>query len=717
MLTDSLNSVYRLPLTSSYQRVFPTHNFNIDMSVGTDPKAYFLTAREQEIILKWFPYSHNPIVGDRRGSGKPAWVTWKKITDATKLEIFADPQRLVGVGFDQQTRYALIDIDRTSPYHPANNKAAFDRLLEALESFGMTGYQILQSSDSGGIHIYCPFGDALKSFGLAASLKSHVQANGFEVKDGVLEIFPNQKAKEAQYKKHRLPLQPESGSILLDSSLEPLEDQSLEEFDRRMEWAIAKTDLTTIKASLSYYFKVAKGLIKPTMSPAAIAYMEGLQVDLNGGWNDDAQTNRILGRIAQYHYVFRGLEDLETLTQAVYETAINAKGYQDYCDHRVEGHEPKKIWDRCREWSKSIINSDRYYVYGSRRNLPQNTPLTAPQTISKPQKGLTPWEKANDALERQIRALEEAIAAGLNFDYPTHLKNWLVQKAGSSLQTITKNWEKLAAFVEKLIKPAQKSSEANQNKGFSLHPRVMLETLKMMCNPAQGKASSDFKSLDKLNPMMCNPAQGKASSDFKDDCIKLSFVIHDEPDFSEASDLPLAKPETQRLEISENLNSSLLTFEQTISTEDWSSSHKLKNLVLYGGKPINPFLDEEPVPLPPKFYWEFCSFLTEVQRDYGESLLDVHYSAIPALMAEIELEHHRINYPYPWGVVGLDLFRLDVQRLWLWLQLVRGLPTVAESIERPCLEQSDITPEEICDCKRLRKRRGWLKYQQMLGKS
>ena len=65
----------------------------------------------------------------------------------------------------------------------------------------------------------------MNTFNLAVALHECLKAQGFRLKAGQLEVFPNIKAYGVKtfidYAAHRLPLQPASGSCLLDDDLNP----------------------------------------------------------------------------------------------------------------------------------------------------------------------------------------------------------------------------------------------------------------------------------------------------------------------------------------------------------------------------------------------------------------------------------------------------------------------------------------------------------------
>jgi hypothetical protein len=76
---------------------------------------------------------------------------------------------------------------------------------------------LIRSSHSGGLHLYLPLPELVKTFDLAVALHHCLSAQGFAIASGTLEIFPNPKPygveKIIHYNGHRLPLQPASGLL------------------------------------------------------------------------------------------------------------------------------------------------------------------------------------------------------------------------------------------------------------------------------------------------------------------------------------------------------------------------------------------------------------------------------------------------------------------------------------------------------------------------
>jgi hypothetical protein len=164
----------------------------------------------------------------------PVWprVLWQR---------WQDPNIIIGVRFGNQTTYGLLDIDAGSPYQTPE---AIAQIRAALETIGITRTLLLRSSHSNGLHLYLPLPAPVATFGLAVCLQQCLQAHHFPLAPGRLEIFPNVKTygveRFIQYNGHRLPLQPRTGSCLLDDALLPVGNH-LEQFLRYWDSAATGT--------------------------------------------------------------------------------------------------------------------------------------------------------------------------------------------------------------------------------------------------------------------------------------------------------------------------------------------------------------------------------------------------------------------------------------------------------------------------------------------
>ena len=314
-----------------------------------------------------------------KNTDKPQWETIGKyqLKSGGFIKDYASTLFLLGVGFGASTLYSMLDIDINSPYHPANNSKAFQKLLHTLEKKGLTYPVLIQSSNSGGIHIYYFFPKKLHTFRVASFIHVTLINAGFKFKPGHLESFPNPKpyttnGKFSNYKPHRLPLQPDSGSYVIDrwgnivmnaESLTHIGQVSM--FLRLAEASAAahSEDIAKIETALDwayqlYTHKIAKYQhLDRDYSEAAREWLEDLLLTMAIGWTGKGQTNQMLQLLVTYGVVFKDLEVKQELFDWVHETVLGTRGYVEHCNHHRD-IEPR-IWD----WVNATIDNEYYVSY------------------------------------------------------------------------------------------------------------------------------------------------------------------------------------------------------------------------------------------------------------------------------------------------------------------------------------------------------------------
>ena len=286
---------------------------------------------------------------------KPEWKTERRYPMKSRVlyHRWADPNEVIGVRFDHTTEYGLIDIDIDSQYHPKHNPNAIAELQIALETIGITRTVLVRSSWSDGLHLYFPLNGAVNTFNLAVAVKFCLQTQGFEVKEGQLEIFPNDKSygvvTKILYKGHRLPLQPETGSWLLDDDLQGISNQ-LSDLFRMWDIAAIGQDMTELGSAL--LIARQNRLKKPRRRLNNVeAWRADLELFIAEGWTGPHQTNHLLKQIGCYGVVFKKLSG-DALVKYIRETAIAASVYVQWCGHKHQ------IEVRSRSWAKAV---EKYY--------------------------------------------------------------------------------------------------------------------------------------------------------------------------------------------------------------------------------------------------------------------------------------------------------------------------------------------------------------------
>ncbi|QLE59872.1 hypothetical protein [Nostoc sp. TCL26-01] len=293
-----------------------------------------------------FIYAPTPKSGER-----PHWQTENRypIQPRNLWQQYLNPEVLLGLRFTKETNYLLIDLDRKSQLHPSNSRIKYQQLLASLEEIGLCRPIPIQSSDSGGLHIYYFLEEKQHSYTLACAIQQTLEAAGFKIKGGELEIFPNckvySKGNPSNFNAHRLPLQ--TGSYVLDDCLEPWSDD-IGDFLNAADWSAAGQDYEALAQALAQ--ASSKKIIKfpYRQRSAAEQWKQDLEQRISEGWTGYGQTNELLKDIACYGIVFRQLSG-QTLVDHIVITACQSPGYVNWCRHQHEIEQRAREWARCCE--------------------------------------------------------------------------------------------------------------------------------------------------------------------------------------------------------------------------------------------------------------------------------------------------------------------------------------------------------------------------------
>ncbi len=375
--------------------------------------------------LDLFPYRFNFIEAEFPApDARPKWTTENRYPLHDRLII--QGSKLYGVSFGSKTKYLMIDLDRRSQYHPQNDSQAIPRLLSALEDLGLTRFVAIQSSYSGGVHLYFPFEEERSSFWLASAVYGLLCATGLPPHDGQLEIFPNPKAYDAGFKPHRLPLQ--QGSYLLNDDFEAIYGDR-QDFVKRWKLAVQGNEIAS-EEKLKMVAQEHDRTHHPRhLKGKKAKFYADLQAEILPGWSGPGQTNQILGRIAIREYVFGGLTG-KALATSIAQVAISLPGFEEWCSHS----ERAEILKRAKEWARSVERSPRYYpATKSRPKTIEVEPANKPE-----KKKITNEVRAQEAQEKIKKAVADLAAEGKLPKETVQRSRLLVKKIKSSLQTLYK---------------------------------------------------------------------------------------------------------------------------------------------------------------------------------------------------------------------------------------------------------------------------------------
>jgi hypothetical protein len=298
-------------------------------------------SEEGQRLATLFPNGWDWIYTDRPKRGtKAEWETIKKypLAPVELWSLHQDEHCIIGIRPDKGTRWGILDIDITSAYHPQQDPAALQSIRNALEEIGIVRTLLNQSSHSGGLHLYIPLPETISSYGLAVALKLHLSAAGFKLRSGQLEIFPNVKRYIPQgqgfslYNGVRLPFQPNTGFIPLDTDLTPL-PWNLEDWLNAFDLASSCQDIPLLKrqiADAELNHRIRKG----DRTPHSLESWQERINEEKQGWSGPGETNEKLKAIACEARVFMGMDSEEQIADYIEQTALATPGFSEHSNHQ-----------------------------------------------------------------------------------------------------------------------------------------------------------------------------------------------------------------------------------------------------------------------------------------------------------------------------------------------------------------------------------------------
>lgn len=193
-------------------------------------------------LLSLYPYRSQHIF---RAPGDPNWKVsrFRLSTGLIDAAISAECDTFYGALWANETRFAVLDIDKNSKYH---NAQELQRLSRNLAAIGLSSSVLFQSSNSSGWHLYLPFIDEAPSKEVEQALKAYLKSLRYDIRCGQLEVFPSGNGL-------RLPLQPgfawldHNGAVLVrreELGVDAAVSRFLLELNSNAnDWTIAKTEI------------------------------------------------------------------------------------------------------------------------------------------------------------------------------------------------------------------------------------------------------------------------------------------------------------------------------------------------------------------------------------------------------------------------------------------------------------------------------------------
>lgn len=356
-------------LTQTYPKITSDKDFrDFGTSEKFDIRQLNPTALKPEsdtaqTFTSFFPQGYDFIyANDTKANGKADWKTQTRypLSPRRLYDEWQDNDTLIGVRFGTNTAYGMLDIDKGSPYHPHRSEQKFRGILQALEDIGLVRPLIIQSSFSEGLHIYYPLPESVSSFALACGMKACLQSHGYEIADGVLELFPNTKAYDSEFKAHRLPLQ--KGSYMLNDDLEKT-GNDLNHFVYI--WQVMCQESQAIDLLKEAIAEAKKSYKPPKLSRKTdeiLKWRDDLEKQIEQGWTGKGQSNQLLYLIGKQARIFLGFADVDAIAKYITKTARALAGFSKFCGdiHRLER--------KARDVAKWCL--EHHFPWGSKNTQP-----------------------------------------------------------------------------------------------------------------------------------------------------------------------------------------------------------------------------------------------------------------------------------------------------------------------------------------------------------
>ncbi len=288
-------------------------------------------------------------------------VDWKTLSGKRlKLEdiqrIHSDPTRLIGLRHDcKTTSYILLDIDHSSYCRKIDS---IREICGLMCHIGLRFPIFIQSSNKGniykGIHIYWFLDKSYNTSLLAELVRTLLESYNFISSPGNLEIFPNESnGTRYKCKPVRLPLQPDSGSYILDENLQPYSD-SIDELNRLILASSNSPNFSILELDRKSHEIVP--------SEKAKQWLKRVDALLRRGFTTTAQTQELIRAAIDKVIVFSKITDLDIVCDKVKAIIISLNGYTQYCGH--QGNIDKVI----RTWVTQTLNKEIRAPYYKKMN-------------------------------------------------------------------------------------------------------------------------------------------------------------------------------------------------------------------------------------------------------------------------------------------------------------------------------------------------------------
>ena len=192
---------------------------------------------KRERLEEWFLRVLSPGYGYvcENSGGKATrsgWLTASLL--AQHLGLTGGQPQYLAIRPNKTTNWLVLDVDQhRSPHHPDRGEGSLETLLERCRLMGLNRPLQIRSSFSGGIHLWFPLSQPVKTFDAALTMKralltpcieSGLDAESYafpeserlQLSGGVLEVFPNDKARDSDYRAIRMPCTGQGNGLFVE---------------------------------------------------------------------------------------------------------------------------------------------------------------------------------------------------------------------------------------------------------------------------------------------------------------------------------------------------------------------------------------------------------------------------------------------------------------------------------------------------------------------
>ncbi len=286
------------------------------------------------------------------------------------------------------TGWAAIDIDIGSRYHPSSEDGeGIEPVLAAMRMIGLRKPLEMQSSSSGGIHLWYPLKVTVKTWELALAMRWACSSKGLEVENGIIELRPNAKNYNSDYLTIRSPMTGEGNAVWIEGI--GLVDE-LSAFKNVWKSTSGYNCLIRSDNWKEEY------LVEKRRINASAERKNGLKMaeeTLAKGFTGPGQTQGIKLAALQKARLIENIDNIDDLRSRTYELIVRAPGYEEFCGHKAQ------------------ISSGRLL---SQAELKKTLSL-APGGYNGTWKEVANVKRADDAHARAEQGINDAIAQAITF--------------------------------------------------------------------------------------------------------------------------------------------------------------------------------------------------------------------------------------------------------------------------------------------------------------